>query len=77
MSTNEPRIVVTGMAINTPLGDTLDDFLEGLLAGKSALSNWKALDTSRIYSQVGADLSEYGIRRKLSFFEGRLPADVF
>ena len=34
------RIVVTGMAINTPLGDTLDGFLEALIAGRSALSGF-------------------------------------
>ena len=51
------RIVVTGMAINTPLGDSLDGFLEALLAGRSALSRWKRLDTSRIYAKIGGDLS--------------------
>ena len=55
------RIVITGMSINTPLGDTLDGFLNGLLAGKSAITNWKNLDVSRCYSKVGADLSEYDV----------------
>jgi 3-oxoacyl-(acyl-carrier-protein) synthase len=64
------------MSINTPLGDTLDGFLEGLLAGRSALSNWKQLDTSRIYSKVGADLSDYDIAGKIRSYEGRLPAEV-
>lgn len=77
MSIRPERIAVTGMAINTPLGDTLDGYLEGLLAGRSALSNWKKLDTSRIYSQVGADLSEYPVASKLASFEGRVPADVY
>jgi len=71
------RIVITGMSINTPLGDTLDGFLEGLLAGRSALSRWKTLDTSRIYSKVGADLSKYDTGAKLASFEGRIPADMF
>jgi 3-oxoacyl-(acyl-carrier-protein) synthase len=65
------------MAINTPLGDTLDGYLEGLLAGRSALSNWKQLDTSRIYSKVGADLSGYPVADKLARLEGKIPADVF
>lgn len=65
------------MAINTPLGDTLDGFLDGLLAGRSALSRWKTLDTSRIYSKVGADLSEYPVAAKLASFEGRIPPEVF
>lgn len=71
------RIAVTGMSINTPLGDTLDGFLEGLLSGRSALTNWKKLDTSRIYSKVGADLSGYDVAAKLASFEGRVPPDVY
>src|SRR5262245_2626059 len=71
------RIAITGMSINTPLGDTLDGFLEGLLAGRSALSNWKSLDTSNIYSKVGADLSKYDINAKAASFEARIPAEMF
>jgi 3-oxoacyl-(acyl-carrier-protein) synthase len=70
------RIAVTGMSINTPLGDTLDGFLTALLAGRSALSRWKSLDSSRIYSKVGADLSDYSVNAKLGSLEGRIPPDV-
>ena len=70
------RVVITGMAINTPLGDTLPGFLDALLDGRSALSQWKAVDTSRIYCKVGADLSSYDISGKVASFEGRAPADV-
>src|SRR5215468_9115356 len=71
------RIAITGMSINTPLGDTLEGFLEGLLAGRSALSNWKSIDTSKIYSKVGADLGGYDIAAKAASFEGRIPAEMF
>ena len=71
------RIAVTGMSINTPLGDTLEGYLEGLVAGRSALSNWKEIDTSRCYSKVGADLSGYDVAKKLASLEGQVPADVF
>jgi 3-oxoacyl-[acyl-carrier-protein] synthase I len=64
------------MAINTPLGDTLDGFLDGLLAGRSALSRWKALDTSRIYAKVGADLSDYEVAARVAALECEVPADV-
>jgi 3-oxoacyl-(acyl-carrier-protein) synthase len=69
--------VITGMAINTPLADTLDGFLEGLLAGRSAVTNWKTLDTSRIYSKVGADLSHYDVAAKVRSFEGRVEPAVW
>src|SRR5215208_4397085 len=64
------------MSINTPLGDTLDEFLTGLLAGRSALSRWKALDTSRIYAKVGADLSDYDVATRVATLERDIPADV-
>ena len=76
MSTDR-RIVITGMSINTPLGDRLDVFLEKLLAGESAVTNWKGLDTSRIYSKVGADLSGYDVRGRVESLRERAPAAVF
>src|SRR5262249_28694288 len=71
------RIVITGMSINTPLGDNLDGFLKGLLAGKSAITNWKNLDVSRCYSKVGADLSEYDVAGKLTSLESKLEDTSF
>ena len=77
MSEKQQRIAITGMSINTPIGDNLADFEKNLLAGRSALSNWKTLDTSRIYSKVGADLSEYPIPKKLGQLEGALDPETF
>src|ERR1700758_4882673 len=71
------RIVITGMSINTPLGDTLDGFLSGLLQGRSALSNWKKLDVSRCYSKVGADLSDYNVGAKMRSLEANIPPEVW
>ncbi|MEA3209666.1 MAG: 3-oxoacyl-[acyl-carrier-protein] synthase [Chthoniobacter sp.] len=67
------RVVITGMAINTPLGDTLDGFRDALLAGRSAITHWKAFDASRIYSKVGGDLTDYDPAPKLASFSGRTP----
>ncbi len=73
MSNNsEKRVVVTGMGINTPIGDTLGTYYENLIAGKSAISKWKFFDTSNIYSKVGGDLSDYDIKRKLSQLSDKL-----
>jgi len=71
------RVAVTGMAINTPLADTLDGYLEALLAGRSAVSHWKTLDTSAIYSKIGGDLSEYDTPARVRSFEGRVPHEVW
>ena len=72
MSSNQKRIVVTGMGINTPIGDTLDDFYTNLIAGKSAISNWKWLDNPHVYSKVGGDLSEYDADAKVKALKAKL-----
>ena len=36
---SDKRVVITGMSINTPIGDELDTFYENLIAGKSAVTN--------------------------------------
>lgn len=76
MSTNR-RVVITGMSINTPLGDSLDGFYAGLLAGRSALSLWRRLDTSAIYSKVGADLTSYDVDAKLRVVEKQVSPEIF
>ena len=40
------RVVVTGMAINTPLGDSLEGFLDGLLAGQTNKQIGRAIGIS-------------------------------
>ena len=72
----DKRIAITGMSINTPLGDTLPDFFDGLMAGRSAVSNWKAFATDNVYSKVGSDLSEYDVAGAVARLDGQIPADV-
>lgn len=71
------RVVVTGMSVNTAIGDTLDGFRDALLSGRSAISQWKAFPTDRVYSKVGGDLSHYDVDAKLASFDGRIPAEAF
>src|SRR5918993_256034 len=70
------RIAITGMSINTPLSDTLPGFLDGLMTGRSAVSNWKAFSTDNVYSKVGSDLSEYDVARAVADLGGKIPEDV-
>jgi 3-oxoacyl-(acyl-carrier-protein) synthase len=71
------RVVVTGMSVNTALGDTLDGFHDGLMAGRSAISKWQAFPTDRVYSKVGGDLSHYDVAAKLEALQPVLPGDVY
>jgi 3-oxoacyl-(acyl-carrier-protein) synthase len=70
------RLVISGMSINTPLGDTLDGFLSSMLAGRSAITRWKAIDSKQIYSKVGGDLSDYDIATKLESLRAITPSDI-
>lgn len=65
------------MAINTPIGDTLDGYLHALLCGRSSITQWKAIDSSRIYSKVGGDLSGYDMQAKLRELKGKLSPELF
>ena len=77
MSPQQKRIVVTGMGINTPIGDNLDDFYNNLIAGKSAISRWKWLKNEAVYSKVGGDLSEYDADAKLRSLEGKMSPTTY
>ena len=70
------RVVVTGMSVNTAIGDTLDGFRDALMAGRSAITHWKAFPTDRVYSKVGGDLSHYDVDAKLESLSGRIPSDA-
>lgn len=70
------RIVVTGMGINTAIGDELQTFYDNLIAGKSAISKWSWLDHPGVYSRVGGDLAGYDIKAKLSKLREKIPEDM-
>ena len=55
---NDSRVVVTGMGVITPIGQTPSEYFESLMAGRSGIRAWKAMD-KRVYSKIGGDLSEF------------------
>ncbi len=70
---HQKRIVITGMGINTPIGDDLDTFYQNLIAGKSAISQWKWVKNKDVYSKVGGDLSQYDVKAKVTALKPKLP----
>jgi 3-oxoacyl-(acyl-carrier-protein) synthase len=70
------RIVITGIGINTPLGDNLNDYYNGLIAGRSAITLMKGLDTSQIRCKIGGDLSQYDVAAKIEKMKGNIPEEV-
>lgn len=77
LSLRPRRVVVTGLGVNTPLGDDLDTFYRHLLEGRSAITKWRFFDDPRCYSKVGGDLTGYDTDAKLRSLEGRLPPDAW
>jgi 3-oxoacyl-(acyl-carrier-protein) synthase len=76
--TEKKRVVVTGMGIMTPIGDNLNDYYNNLIAGKSAITNWRYLDTSKIRCKVGGDLGDYDYKKYMNdFLKPRMPEDAF
>jgi len=73
----QKRVVITGMSINTPIGDTLDEFIDNMMDGKSAVTKWDTLDTSRIYAKVGGDLGNYDVVGKIKSYKGRIPEATY
>lgn len=71
------RIVITGIGLNTPLGDNPDDFFNNLIAGKSGIKKMQSLDTSMIRSKIGGDLGDYDVKAKLNELKEKIPEDVF
>lgn len=70
------RVVITGVAVRTPLGDTPEAFIGALLAGRSAITRWHGIDTSRIAVKIGGDLSGYDLRKRLEELAARLPEET-
>ena len=54
------RVVVTGMGVVTPLGECLEDYLQSLVAGRSAITRWRKVE-ERCGSKIGGDLSGFDL----------------
>ncbi len=53
------RVVMTGLGTINPLGDTLEEYYENLIAGKSGVRKWESLDLSAVECKIGGDLGAY------------------
>ncbi len=72
------RVVVTGMGIMTPIGDNLDDYYKNLIAGKSAITNWRYLDVSKVRCKVGGDMGDYDYKKYMNeYLKSRMPETSF
>lgn len=72
----DSRVVITGMAVNTALGHTLDDFHNSLMANRSGISRWRSIPTGHVYGKVGGDLVDFDPAAYYEELSGKIPPDV-
>lgn len=66
-----PRVVVTGMAAISPLGLTVEEFWQGLLAGRSGISRITQFDASALPCQVAGEIKGFDPKQFIDFKEAR------
>jgi len=73
---NRRRVVVTGLGIVSPIGNTVADAWASALAGKSGITRITRFDPSRLASQIAGEVKGFDVAPYLSPKEARR-MDVF
>ncbi|HEY8803463.1 MAG TPA: beta-ketoacyl-ACP synthase II, partial [Candidatus Dormibacteraeota bacterium] len=67
----EHRVVVTGMGVLTPIGNTLAEFWDSLIEGRSGLGIATSVDVSDLQVKVVAELKNFDPRHYMDFKEAK------
>lgn len=59
MNNNRARVVVTGMGAVTPLGASVEQFWEGLVAGRSGIGPITLCDSSQFPCQIAGEIPDF------------------
>ena len=71
---NLKRVVVTGIGAITPIGNSKDDFWDGVLSGKNGIDYVTRFDTTEFRSQIGGEVKGFDGEKFISRKEAsRLP----
>ncbi len=73
---DDRRVVVTGMGVITPIGQTPEDFIRSLVKGRSAITKWTIFDTSNLYSKIGGELVDWDIQSYLEKYGQSYPPEL-
>lgn len=65
------RVVVTGLGMLTPVGNTVQETWENILAGKSGAANIEHFDASGFATQFSASVKEFDVSEYMSAKEAR------
>jgi 3-oxoacyl-(acyl-carrier-protein) synthase len=63
------RVVITGMGVVSPLGNTVDAFWQGLVSGRSALKSLKDITHCDLFERLGAEFASQVIAEVEQFEE--------
>jgi 3-oxoacyl-(acyl-carrier-protein) synthase len=69
------RVVVTGMGVVTPIGETPAEFSASLRAGRSAITRWKHMD-ERTLSKIGGDMCDFDLAAHFERVGAKYPPDL-
>ncbi|MCK4661045.1 MAG: beta-ketoacyl-ACP synthase II [Phycisphaerae bacterium] len=67
---SDRRVVVTGMGLITPLGETVDVFWDNLLAGKSGIAPVTSFDVSDFNVRIGGECSDFKVENYIDRRKG-------
>jgi 3-oxoacyl-[acyl-carrier-protein] synthase II len=65
------RVVVTGLGIVSPIGNTVHEAWENALAGKSGITRITRFDPARLSSQIAGEVKDFDVSQYLSPKEAR------
>lgn len=65
------RVVVTGLGVISPIGNTVDEFWSALLAGKNGVTRLSAFDPSRFSCQIAAEVKDFNPKKFMSDKDAR------
>lgn len=65
------RVVVTGMGVISPIGNSVDDFWKSLKEGKSGISKIESFDASEYPTQIAGEVKDFDYKEFLSRKEAK------
>lgn len=65
------RVVVTGLGALTPIGNTLGEYWDGLISGRSGADSIKQFDASKFKTQFACEVKDFNVEDFMERKEGR------
>lgn len=65
------RVVITGMGLVTPIGNTVEDFWRNALAGRSGVGKITRIDTTPFATHIGAEVKDLDLTQFMDRKEAR------